>query len=324
MIAVMVLAFTACKKNNTDTQTLVLNCTTEQMRVDDEQPGAKVYLDKKNRIRFEENDLITIISVPDTTDGTVTGATYATYKVVSNAMTKISGDIADTVGSKGAYFAYYPGQVTTDMHFDSIGFENRVKFTLAGTQVYRPDANGLPQVPKGALYIAAKDGEHKDVTQTSFKFKNICGILGVRLFSPHGAIVKSIEVTDNAFNIVGDVTLKIHEVDPEYMTYLFQNFNMSNPSYVTELNNYLRRVGYYIDGTVSKSVKLDCGSGVTLANNANSATEFYIVMRPLALSKGSFIKVELEDREAIIPSSQYNCIAPNTIRRLMAINVDNY
>lgn len=325
MIAVMALAFTACKKNDTGARTLVFNGTTEQMIVVDEDPGAKVYLDNKNKIRFEPYDLITIINIQDTTDGS--GVTTAgTFMVDANKNWVEQGNNIDwTTQPNGAFFAYYPGGAGYT-NLDSLNFNNRVTFTLVGVQNYEANADGTPKVPKNAFYIAAKDGTHNNLNDASFKFKSICGILSLRLYSPSGKTIKQIEVVDNAFNITGEVSMKIHEVDPDYMTYLFNNYDWTVPAYVTNLTNYMQRIGYFVDPDhCSKSVKLDCGSGVSVGTYADAAKEFYIVLRPLALSKGSQLNITLGNGKVVnIPSEYIHKITPNTITRMMAINVDAY
>jgi hypothetical protein len=333
MIAVMALAFTACKKNDTGSKTLVFKGTTEQMIVVDQDPGAKVYLDTKNKIKFAPNDLITIIHIEDTTDGS--GVTTASNFLVDASKNwgqqggNIDWDNSDD--PNGGYFAYYPGGAEY-ANLDSLNpndpiYKNRVTFTLAGAQNYEANADGTPQVPKNAFYIAAKVGGVNNLDEANFKFKSICGILGLRLYSTQGETIKEIKVVDNAYNITGKVSMKIHEVDPDYMTYLFRNYDWNNPTYVTKLTNYMERIGYYVEPGSSKSVRLVCGgaSGVTVANNANQAKEFYIVMRPLALSKGGRLEITLgSGRVAYIENMFQHCITPNTITRITPINVDEY
>lgn len=320
MIAVIALAFTACKKNDTDTKTLQFKGSTEAMMVVDEEFGEKVYMDGNNRIQFEAGDYVSIFNV-ENADGT--GSQCALFEVVTpDNWQNVSGPINGS-HTTGAYYAYYPGG-DSYVNTTQLTNGNRVKFTLWPTQQDRRDGDNKPMIPYQSLYAAAVDSIH-NLNDAWFNFKNICGILSLKLYSPSGKTVTSIAVTDNRYNLVGDVTLKINEVSPTYMTTLFRNYNENNADYMTELNAYLNRIGYKVtsgQAIIGNTVTLNCGNGITLGTTKAKATEFYIVLRPLALLKGCTVKVFFSNgTDTEIKSTKNNCIGPNVIKKMSAVNV---
>lgn len=328
MIAVVALAFTSCKKKNDDAQSFKFNGATEQfVSTNEEGLEERVYLDGANKVQFEVGDRMMLFNITDETGSTSGAARY----VVADGMvlSREIGEISGTTG--GNYYAFYPGENVASTNLTN---QNRAVFRLDATQYDRRDAEGKPMIPftgsateqKNALYMAAKDLTHTTLTDAYFDFKNICGVLSLKFYSPSGKTVKSIAITDKTFNLVGDVTLKIHEVDPVYMTTLFRNYNDS-PAYMTELNAYKSRLGYQISGDVRKTVVLDCsqvaGGGVQLGQTKAEATRFFIVLRPLALLNGCDIVVTFDDDDTYeIHSTRDNRISPNIIRNISAVNVD--
>lgn len=324
MIAVVAMAFTSCKKDNTPTNSVVFNHTMQQLvTVNDENEFEKVYLDPTGYIAYELGDRLMLFDIHD--GGT--GSANALYELVTTSnetlLTVVSGETELPGTTTGAYYAFYPGEnvVATDL-----ANGNRATFRLDATQTYRANTSAGTMLPKGALYIAAKGTtvDHAGIANNwddaYFYCDNICGVLRLNLFCVANKKVRSIEVTDNAFNIVGDVELKIDEVDPDYMTSLFNRYDESD-AYQSELAAYLNRLGYNTSNT-GNTVTLDCGNGVTLGKTKATATPFYIVMRPLALMKGCTIKVNFTNGTSkTIKSSKNNVIKPNMIRNMTAVAV---
>ena len=313
MLAVVALAFTSCKKNEENTQAFAFNHSTEQL-VSDEGSFDKVYLDQNLHVNFEDGDQVMVFDIEDETGDNSTAMLYT----VANNATQLtsSGTFTNTAGN---FYAFYPGgnvTVTADL-FEQ---ENQATFTLQPTQVCRI-IDGKPAIPENSLYMAAKDETHKKFSETYFDFKNICGVLSCKFYSPSGKKVTSIEVTDHKYHLTGDVTLKIHAVDPVEMTTLFQNYNDSE-QWLNDLVTYETSVGYSVDNAGS-TVTLDCGDGVELGETAATATRFFIVLRPLALVNGCDIVVTFDDGDTFeINSDRDNRIKPNVIRNIAAVNVD--
>jgi hypothetical protein len=319
MMAVVALAFSACKKQETNTDSMVFNHSMEQfVMVNDENEFEKVYLDNSNNIAYEKNDRLMLFDIRN--DATKSEAVL--YELAMNTsnqyyLTPVSGSFTNTSNAGlGDYYAFYPGD---NVDVTNIHNENRVTFTLDTEQTYRPNTSDGTMIPHDALYIAAKAEQH-ELANAIFGCRNICGILALNFWSPSGKKVSSIQVTDNAFNIVGDVELKVDEVDPDYMSSLFSRYS-EDATYQSELADYLNTLGYNATGT--KTVTLNCGSeGVALGQTKAAATRFYIVMRPLALLKGCEIKINfVGGGSKTIKSTKNNVIKPNTIRNMTATNV---
>lgn len=325
MVAVVALAFTSCKKDNADAQSFKFNGTTEQFVNTNEEGLERVYLDGTNTVQFEENDQIVVFNINSTNFTLSNGATYTLDDQLN--MIKTGGQVT----SEGHFYAFYPGQNVIWAETD-LENENRAVFRLDATQYDRRDADGKPMIPftgsateqKNALYMAARDDEHTSLNDARFDFKNICGMLSLKFYSTSGKSVTKIEITDNHFNLVGDVTLKIHEVDPVKMTTFFRNYDESNADYMSQLQTYINTVGYSVGGDhKSNMVTLDCGTGVQLGTTKAEATRFFIVMRPLALREGCTIKLYFSDgTDKTINSSKNNTISPNIIKNISAVKVD--
>jgi hypothetical protein len=312
MLAVLALAFTSCNKEE---KTVAFQATTQQLVVEDESE-AKVYIDNASHIIFEQNDLVTLYNVTNSL-GSFCGVYRATSTGNSVSFVPTSSEISTI--TDGAFYAFYPGG---EGHVaPNLSNGNRCTFTIDPIQNYRTINGGLA-IPHNALYMAAK-AVTTDLSSTSFSMRNICGILQLKLYSPSGKTIKKIRVTDKHFGITGDVQLIITEIDPEELTTLFNQYDENNPTYMATLNEYKNRIGYNVTN-VTKAMTLDLGEGVTLGTTKNAPTEFYIVLRPLALSQGAIIEVS-EDGETwstIADSNKNNCIRPSVIKAFKAMNVD--
>ena len=312
MIAVVALAFTSCKKTE-DTQTVKFNAVTEQLV---EEGFEKVYLDANSNVVFEENDIVCLFDItPD-------GSTSAPYYVCSEGYLKGYMGASIPENTNGYYYAFYPG---ANVDASQLSAKNRATFELKAEQNDTREGSTL-KVPKDALYMAAKDDTHNALNNTFFNFKNICGILSLKLYSTELQSVRKIEITDRHFNLVGKVSLNIPAVDPEYMTSLFDRYDESNSTYMTELLTYLNaeHLGYSVTDK-SRTLTLDCGTtGVELGRTKAKATRFFIVMRPLALKEGCDIKIFFSDDPNDyyeINSSKDNMIRPNVIKNMAAVKV---
>ena len=323
MVALVALAFTSCKKNETS-QAVAFNYSTEQL-VNDEGSYEKVYLDDNYKVQFEPGDLVTVFNI---TDATGTTSNSVLYEVNNNNLLEpyMSPSIINPT-TAGHYYTFYPGNNVVSVA--NLGNENRATFRLDATQEGRVDSLGQPMIPYSALYMAAKDETHQTFTQTHFHFKNICGVLSPRFYSADGKKIKSIAVTDNAMHLTGDVTLKIHEVDPDRMTTLFRNYQ-ETPAYTELLNNYKTQLGWSV-ANAGSTVVVDYsnvpGGGVQLGQTADDATRFFIVLRPLALLHGCHIVVTTIDDQNVedtfeLHSTIDNRIKPNNIKNMVAVCVD--
>lgn len=330
MMAVVALAFTSCKKND-DAEQATFACTSEQLQsIDDE--FEKAYINNNNQIYFEEGDRVAVFNCNNTdfskskeyvgtAQGDGTSVAFYAQNVGDN-QTIVPGVIDENlVTREDAFYAYYP--------FEGIRrwrpTGNMGVFRLNRVQEYRADANGNPLIPRGALYMAAKDETAATLYDCNFKFKNICGILSLKLYSPSGKSVEYIQIHDNAVSLTGNVSFRLHRVDPVEMTSLLDGYitNNQDPTWLSNLEEYKTLVGYTINNQ-SGFVTLDCTDNpVALGNTKATATRFLIVLRPGALINGCTIYVKYvdEDEPVDYPSTKNNVIRPNFIRNMVPINV---
>jgi len=333
MIAVVALAFTSCKKN--DTKSTVMAVSEQLESYDDDFENEKAYLDTKNRIYFEKGDKFIVFNIkndkPSESVWTVADAKTSGTNVNIDIW---AGTTAPTgFGSlKDAYYCYYPYWDENDnaVVAPDLGTDNGATFTLRETQTFRKSGTNT-LIPKGALYMAAKC-DNADWDNSSYNFRNICGVLSLKFYSTSAShqYVKSIKVTDNSVNLVGKLRLKVDKVDPDEMIRLLDAFIASpgDANVMNQISNYKDIVGYMPDFTGftdPKSVTLICGdenSPLQIGDTKTKATRFLIVMRPLALYNGGKITVTFADnstKEITIPSN--STIIPNGIRNYSAYDL---
>ena len=321
MIAVVALAFTSCKKNENDTKSFAFNGSVEQfVEVNENGEFERMYIDEGLNTCFEEGDQFGVYCITDN------GSSSALYYLNEGYLKPIWGmnNVYSNFSGEGAYYAFYPGQNSTDFDPDN----NMGTWVVDATQDYRAprEVNGVEvaQMPWKSVYMAAKDDQHKTLNQCYFAFRNIMGALSLKLYSPEGKTVTSIEVKDNHFNLAGTVHLRVNEIDPVEMQTYFKNYDESNTAYMADLIAYIGpdRLNYSLEGG-SHTVVMNCGEGVELGETADAATRFLIVLRPLALMDGCEITVNFGNgTHKTFTSTKDNRISPNVIRNITPINVD--
>jgi hypothetical protein len=317
MIAVVALAFTSCKKKENE-QGVIRNVTTQEFVevYDGEDGGAKAYIDG-NRMKFESGDMFELIAYGS---GTKDHQTYKYYEGLGYWDVEPQGTpYINNIG--GSYwYAFYPAANVKTI--DLSGDHARATFTLSDKQTYRPGNI----VPENALYMACKDDTHNTLGGIQLNFENICGIMCLQLYSSTGMRkVKSIEITDHAFNIVGDVSCNIDQIVSGTLQSWCENYEYSDANNAQLYQDLQTYFGYESGTNAKRTIILDCnngGNGVALGTDAASATKFYIVMRPLALIKGVDITVKFTSGpDWEISSPQDNRIMPNVIKNLNPRNV---
>ncbi len=318
LIGVVALLATSCKKQPTNAMVYrgySYDGQFETELANYDEPG-RAYIDATAKVMFEQGDKAMLFNIENESGD---GSEYAMYEVAATSyqpelVPAGQETVSDELFALGKY-AFYPGDNvgTTQM---SNG--NRATFPIDATQEYREVA-GAPVIAHNALYMAAKIDNELEAVNV-FAFRNICGVLSLKFFSPSGKTVKSIAVTDHERYLSGDVTLKIHEVDPGYMMQLFRNYGVpGNEELIAE---YMEQVGYSVD-VDSQTMTIDCGNGVQLGTTRNDAKQFYMVLRPLALNGGFDIDITFSDNSTkSIVVNKDNTIKPNTFRVFPAMNVD--
>lgn len=307
LMGVVALLATSCNKNK---ETATIQTYNEQFEVVESvyDDGEKVYFNPNdNKSYFESGDVLSLFKI--TASGSYQGLyTPAETQVDHTTWTPIAGyELPD---EEGDLYAFCPGggdYVTGDL--DN---ENRAIFTLPAVQHYRENT-----CPVEGFYMASKLEEG----QESFFFKNICGLLCLRLYSPNNRQVSEIEVSDkDGKHLSGDVSLKIDKVNPVTLKALYQNYNPDNASYMQSLNDYIEESGYSVSNV--GGLKLVCDSPVQIGTTASTATCFYMTLRPLAFRKGFDLKVTCADGYVFNMSTTRNqIIGPNVVRKMSALSI---
>lgn len=317
IVAVLALAFTSCKKKENNAHSIFVS--TQPVEISD---GERAYVDPTNsRIYFEQGDQVMLYNI-DYAGGP--RSYYGVYTTRETGYENVefdyqSGPIIDHMGKADAFFAFYPGQRVNNAYLSQ---NNMGIFDIANHQTYR-EINGQGVYAERTWAMAAKTEDYAAIDQAHFTFQNIMGGVNFKLSTNQpNKVVSSIVFEDNIFNIAGDVHLKIDEVDPVEMTWLCNNYNPNNATYMQRLNDYIDAVGYFVDGDQKgKTITLDCGEGVALTSTPKS---FYIVLRPLAMYGGFTATVNFTDgSHAVIATTYPNTVRPNVIKRF-TLNIDNF
>ncbi len=270
--------------------------------------GGRVYIDDNYRVSFEEGDLAMFFNVDDADAANSQAALYKVTTAGNNPEFEPNqSDVTIDDEMMDAKYAFYPGQ---NVDKDQLANENRAIFKLDPVQNYRAG-----KISKDALYMAAKiDNADNDV----FAFRNICGVLVMKFYSPSGKTVENIAITDNNLNLTGDVTLKVNKVDPAELMDFFRNFDSATAAEIAALKDDL---GYSVDVS-GNTVTLD-GINTTLGTTAADAETFYFVLRPLACMNGFDMVITFDDATTkTISTTRDNRIKPNTLRVFPALSVD--
>ena len=167
--------------------------------------------------------------------------------------------------------------------------EGVITLTLPAEQTYAESSFG-----RGANTMLAVTENLED---TSLSFKNACGYLKLKLYNSKGVTIKSIEVKGNKDEKIAGTTTA---------TIVFGE--------LPELT---------LSDDASTSVTLNCGKGVTLGTNAETATEFWIVLPVTTFAEGLTITVTATDGKIFEKSTTNEVVIErNVIQPMAALEVE--
>ena len=315
MMALVALAFTSCKKN--EEKSIIKVSTQELVCVDED----RAYLnDATGKVNFEIGDMCMIFNINEAVPSESEASLYEAIEQGNIvAFTRSGyGHVANDVHDN--YYAFYPGG--PGHTWPTLEDQNKCKFHVSATQTYRP---GKPSM--NDLYMCAKS-ESEHVNDAYFPFNNFMGVLRLFPYEAAQRTVTRIQVVDNFYHLSGWVQLIIPEIDMAEVQSLFNNYDLSNESYVNTLNAWRNRVGLNIT-EAGRSITLEIPDGVQLGNSRATTTGFDIVLRPLAMSQGShiiFTFVDEQGAETIkdVDLSFYHRGATPNYRLNLGLNLDNY
>jgi len=321
MLAVVALAFTSCKKNNEQKEGIRFSGVTEAFVVNTfDEDRAYIGTNGNTNTFFEVNDQIMVYNL-NSDDATHTNyGIYWTDKAGHRVdWYYSSGTVINHNPTETALFAFYPAEIVNNARLWE--GENEAMFEIVNHQEYRKYGNQVV-LPKTTLAMAAADTVAAGVDEKEFQFRNIMGGLWLRLTDTQARTITSIVYEDNTFNVTGRVHLKIDKVNPDVLLSLLNNYGQ--PGNAEALAAYISESGYFVDDAHAalkgKVITLDCGEGVQLS--ANSAKDFLITLRPLAMFDGCKITFNFAEGEPLVynfagGTPQQRMIRPNNFTRLV-------
>lgn len=240
----------------------------------------RTYVEEDTYLRWHEDDRLT-----------------AFYGNTMNRQYKFNGKTGDNSGS----FSHVPsGDLETGNTFDriyalypydetaTITEEGVISLTLPAEQQYAENSFG-----KGAnTMIAVSENLEDDYLM----FRNTCGYLKLKFYSPEGEKIKSIEVKgNNNEKIAGSATATI-EFGEVPMLHMKED--------------------------ALSSIALDCEDGVILDSSIETATEFWVVIPEITFEKG--ITITITDVRGFVfeqTTSNPIIIERNSIQPMEAVKV---
>lgn len=272
--------------------------------------GSKAYFDPNDVFNFKWNvgDEVVIYNLAQD----YTQSTCEVFSAMNSGHESMF--MGKPVGARKdiGYFVFYNAEKA---HRD-LKELNTETFEVKRTQTYDPACYADPT----ALVAACTTGETNGEPST-FNVQHIFGYLNVGIGGlSQNVTVDSIVVTDNQWNLTGQLDLRLPEVNTaQFSTLLDMLENGSDEeAYINALNTYLHTLGYHAHGNQSKSIKLDCGGTAVPYLNWQY---FFISLRPGALYKGFSVDVYLTGNDnnhlhIDVPASKNWLIKPAYFRNL--------
>lgn len=282
LIAMVGLVAVSCKKKEDRAEYAVNFGETYGFQAGPSLDGSKAYFDPYDGYKFKWNvgDEVVIYNL-------ATDHTQSTCEVFSamNAGQE-SMFMGKPVGARKdiGYFVFYNAEKA---HRDLKEF-NTETFEVKRTQTYDPACLADPTAIVAACTTGENNGE-----PSSFSVQHIFGYLNVAIGGlSEGVTVDSIVVTDNRWNLTGQLDLRLPQVNSEEFTTLLGYLkNYQEDEYTAALNTYLHQLGYHAHGNQTKSIKLDCGGA---AVPYLQWQYFFVCLRPGALYKGFSVDIYLK------------------------------
>lgn len=194
-----------------------------------------------------------------------------TRTVIADDFRKVEWVSGDLIKINGAVYTATPGDPATKAQFNYKSGAHPQPPYSAIFPASLKGGNGQMAFPDTLIYRAGEFNApmYAESSTEHLSFSNLCGVLCFSLKGTEGSeSVKSISITANNEGICG-------------------------PFHVTKDNNVYKAV---IDGGLN-TVTLDCGAGVTLAQE--EATNFFMFLPPWTYSEGMVITITGTDPEKL-------------------------
>ena len=308
LVAAFACLFSCAKKEEGTT----INATMNPLILDDDDANAKMYIDfaDGNYQRWNAFDKVVVYNL-DFADGnnSVTSVFTAGAEAEGAMTTQFHGPAVGEM--KDGYFFFYPFSMAGHEQLDA---DNREYFTIPGTQYYtvvRNHENSETTTIDPSSFAMACNGE-----DLNFTMQNIFGAARLYLYTggTGGAVkyVHHIEIEDQRWDLVGDLSMKLPEVDAARLATmaedLYNNTDASNAHFAQELADYVfGPLGYQPNG-ISNTMTLDCHNytfegttheGAQVSTNGANRTSFIFGLRPGALTDGFTIRIYFTDHTMV-------------------------
>lgn len=284
LMAMVALVATSCKKNEEKTQFAVTIGEIQGFEAGPSLDGSKAYLDVNGYFHWNEGDQIMVYNLSSTG-----GSSSALYTSIPGSegysKTHFDGPSLGAANTPGYRLFYNPAKLS-----GGLDDENRQTFVVSNTQTYNSNYLCDPT----AMVMACTS----DASVENFAMQHIFGILDVAIANNTGTkSVDRIEVKDAAFNLSGNLSLKLHEVDADQFSTLFNMCESGNSGYEAALASYLNQIGYCANGDGEKTITLQCNN---FALPYRQWQYFFIYLRPGALYKGFTVTIYYTDGTNVV------------------------
>lgn len=255
--------------------------------------GSRAYIDyfDGNKMKWSAGDQLMIYNLDN--DWTKSKREVFTLQTGEGTTSGkfVGNNLGDALGI--GFRVFYPASKVVN---HELGKNNSQTFDVPATQNYAKDC-----MDPTSLVMACTTG----AVHSNFQMQHIFGFANIRIADLRTGgpkKVKSVEVTDNFFNLNGNITADLPGVESEVLSGLINQCAAANTdaafnAYMTALTSYLHEINYTSEpGT--KTITLNCPTdGVQLSNT--EYTNFVITLRPGSLSKGFDVKINFTDETAV-------------------------
>lgn len=279
MLGAFAFMGSSCKKNETGASDFKANMpVVKVVSIDDDSRAYIDYFDG-NKMKWSDKDEVMVYNI---NNADYTASEAYVYTLSRGAGTTEGYFNGTAFGPKqDDYYCFYPASKVKNHPLE---YGNSQIFDVPASQNYT--ANSMDPT---SLVMACKGD---NIVTGRFNMEHIFGFINLRIKGT--GTVKSIVVTDKAFNLNGNIRADIPGINSTTLSDLIDDcadYTVPFEDYMLALTTYLQGVNYSSD-LGDKTMTLDCGSGVSLSNNW---TNFIITLRPGALSKGFNVRINFAD-----------------------------
>jgi hypothetical protein len=301
MMGLLAFVSTSCKKEKDNDETTI-NVVVSGF----EQDGERAYIDANYAFMWHESDYIRVYNLAD--EENADESMTSVFSKIGNSTGETARFRGPSVGAKKAegYRIFYPIDMvkgTAEEINLTLQNGNRQVFQVRDHQqfeAYNTPTHHMSLVDGNAMPLAIDPENLTD----NVTLKQIFGVAAfqLRISNQYAeeVVVDSIKLIDNYHNITGDVSLKLHMVNPASLNAVSNEY-FEHYSQYTDFEDFATRViapalsamGWDPDETsTGKEITLNCTYEHDGGLNGQSVlvapyyTEFAFMLRPLALSHG--------------------------------------